>query len=179
VINTTLARRYAKALVEIGQERDALEKYGQDLSSLIELVDVSRDFREVLINPVFTREDKKRIAGEILAKLQTDQMVVNFVNLLIDRKRIDQLAGIEKAYRQEVDQIRGITRGEVVSAEPLSKEQLGRVTEALSQISGKKVLVSTKVDSTLIGGLSAKVGDKVFDGTIRTQLSQLKESLKG
>jgi F-type H+-transporting ATPase subunit delta len=101
------------------------------------------------------------------------------VNLLIDRKRIDQLAGIEKAYRQEVDQIRGITRGEVVSAEPLSEEQLGRVTEALSQISGKRVLVSTRVDPSLIGGLSAKVGDKVFDGTIRTQLSQLKESLKG
>jgi len=179
VINTTLAKRYAKALVEIGQEKDALEKYGQDLSSLTELVDVSRDFREILINPVFTKDDKKRIAGQIFMKLRTDQMVVNFVNLLIDRKRIDQLAGIEKAYRQEVDQIRGITRGEVVSAEPLSEEQLGRVTEALSQISGKKVLVSTRVDPSLIGGLSAKVGDKVFDGTIRTQLSQLKESLKG
>jgi len=179
VINTTLAKRYAKALVEIGQEKDALEKYGQDLSNLTELVDVSRDFREILINPVFTKDDKKRIAGQIFMKLRTDQMVVNFVNLLIDRKRIDQLAGIEKAYRQEVDQIRGITRGEVVSAEPLSEEQLGRVTEALSQISGKKVLVSTRVDPSLIGGLSAKVGDKVFDGTIRTQLSQLKESLKG
>ena len=179
MINTTLARRYAKALVEIGQEKDSLEKYGQDLSSLTELVDVSRDFREILINPVFTKDDKKRIAGQIFTRLHTDQMVINFVNLLIDRKRIDQLAGIEKAYRQEVDQIRGITRGEVVSAEPLSEEQLGRVTGALSQISGKKVLVSTRVDPSLIGGLSAKVGDKVFDGTIRTQLSQLKESLKG
>jgi F-type H+-transporting ATPase subunit delta len=179
VINTTLARRYAKALVEIGQERDALEKYGEDLSRLTALVNASRDFREVLVNPVFTKEDKKKIAAQILAKLETDPMVVNFVSLLIDRKRIDQLAGIEKAYREEVDEIRGITRGEVVSAEPLSEEQLGRVTEALSQISGKKVLVSTRVDPSLIGGLTAKVGDKVFDGTIRTQLSQLKETLKG
>lgn len=179
MINTTLAKRYAKALVEIGQERNALEKYGDDLSSITELMSDSKDFREVLINPVFTREDKKRIAGQIFDKLQTDAMVANFVNLLIDRKRIDQLAGIEKAYRGEVDDIRGITRGEVISAEPLSEEQLGRVTDALSQISGKKVLVATRVDASMIGGLTAKVGDKVFDGTIRTQLSQLKETLKG
>lgn len=179
MINTTLAKRYAKALVEIGQERNALQKYGDDLSRLTELVSDSKDFREVLINPVFTREDKKRIAGQILEKLQTDPMVANFVNLLIDRKRIDQLDGIEKAYRSEVDDIRGITRGEVISAEPLSEEQLGRVTDALSQISGKKVLVATSVDPSLIGGLTAKVGDKVFDGTIRTQLTQLKETLKG
>ncbi len=179
MIDTTLAKRYAKALVEIGQEKDSLDKYGQDLASLSEMVSASRDFREVLINPVFTKEDKKRIADQVLRKMECDQMVINFVNLLIDRKRIDQLDGIEKAFRSEVDEIRGITRGEVSSAEPLSEEQLGRLTDALSQISGKQVLVKAKVDPTLIGGLTAKVGDKVFDGTIRTQLSQLKESLKG
>lgn len=179
MIDTTLAKRYAKALVEIGQEKDALDKYGQDLATLSELVRTSRDFREVLINPVFTKEDKKRIAGEVLEKVETDQMVINFVNLLIDRKRIDQLDGIEKAFREEVDEIRGITRGEVSSAEPLDEAQLGRLTDALSQISGKQVLVTAKVDPTLIGGLTARVGDKLFDGTIRTQLSQLKESLKG
>ena len=106
-------------------------------------------------------------------------MVINFVNVLIDRKRIDQLAGIETAFRGKVDEIRGITRGEVTSAEPLAKDELERVTDALSKISGKQVLVTTKVDPSLIGGLVARVGDMVFDGTIRTQLNQLKESLKG
>jgi len=179
VIDTTLAKRYAKALVAIGQEKDALDKYGQDLASLSEMVSASRDFHEVLVNPVFTKDDKKRIADQVLRKMECDQMVINFVNLLIDRKRIDQLDGIEKAFRAKVDDIRGITRGEVSSAEPLDEEQLGRLTDALSQISGKQVLVTAKVDPTLIGGLTARVGDKVFDGTIRTQLSQLKESLKG
>ena len=179
MIDTTLAKRYAKALVEIGQEKDALDKYGQDLTALSELVETSRDFREVLINPVFTKEDKKRIADEVLAKMETDPMVINFVNLLIDRKRIDQLAGIKNAFLEKVDEIRGITRGEVASAEALNEEQMGRLTDALSQISGKQVLVTAKVDPTLIGGLAARVGDKLFDGTIRTQLSQLKESLKG
>lgn len=179
MIDTTLAKRYAKALVEIGQEKDALEKYGQDLASLSEMVSASRDFHEILVNPVFTKDDKKRIADQVLRRMECDQMVINFVNLLIDRKRIDQLDGIEKAFRAEVDDIRGITRGEVTSAEPLSEEQLGRLTDALSIISGKQVLVTAKVDPALIGGLTARVGDKVFDGTIRTQLSQLKESLKG
>jgi len=179
VIDTTLAKRYAKALVEIGQEKNALEKYGQDLSDLCDVVNQSHDFREVLMNPVFTKDDKKRIADQVLEKMETDRMVVNFVNVLIDRKRISHLAGIEKAFREEVDDIKGIKRGEVASAETLSDEDLRRVTESLSQMSQKQVILSTRVDSTLIGGLVAKVGDMVFDGTIRTQLNQLKESLKG
>jgi F-type H+-transporting ATPase subunit delta len=179
VIDTTLAKRYAKALVEIGQANNALDKYGQNLADLCQLVQVSHDFREVLLNPVFTKDDKKRISGEILKKIDTDTMVVNFVNVLIDRKRIDQLEGIEKAFREEVDEIRGIKRGEVTSADPLNPDELARVTEALSKMSGKQVIVSARVDPLLIGGLVAKVGDMVFDGTIRTQLNQLKESLKG
>ncbi|MGB9616976.1 MAG: F0F1 ATP synthase subunit delta [Desulfomonilaceae bacterium] len=179
MIDTTLAKRYAKALVEVGEEKNALDRYGQDLANLCALVDESHDLREVLLNPVFTKEDKKRIAGEVLKKIGTDPMVINFVNVLIDRKRIDQLAGIEKAYREKVDEIKGITRGEVTSAEPLSDDTLNRVTETLSKISNKQVIVSKKVDPSLIGGLVAKVGDMVFDGTIRTQLNQLKESLKG
>ncbi len=78
-----------------------------------------------------------------------------------------------------MDTINGITRGEVVSAEPLSDDALRRVTDALSEMSGKRVLLTTGVNASLIGGLVAKVGDMVFDGTIRTQLNQLKESLKG
>jgi len=179
VIDTTLAKRYARALVEIGQESNSLDKYGQDLSNLCQLVQASHDFREVLLNPVFTKEDKKRIAGEILKKIDTAPMVVNFVNVLIDRKRIDQLDGVEKAFREEVDDIKGIRRGEVTSAQPLDEDELARITKALSRMSGKQVLVSTKVDPFLIGGLVAKVGDMVIDGTIRTQLNQLKESLKG
>ena len=179
MIDTTLAKRYSKALVEIGQSNDALDKYGSDLAALTGIVSQSKDFREVLISPVFTKEDKKRIAGEILTKIGADVIVKNFVNVLIDRKRIDQLNGIETAFRSSVDEIRGITRGEVVSAEPLEKSDLNRVTEALSKMSDKKVLVTTKVDPFLIGGLVARVGDMVFDGTIRTQLNQLKESLKG
>ena len=179
MIDTTLAKRYAKALVGIGQEESALERYGEDLATITDLVGTSPEFHEVLVNPVFTKEDKKRISGDILGRLGTDAMVTNFVFMLIDRKRIDQLAGIEKAFRSEVDAINGITRGEVISAEPLSEDALLRVTDALSGISGKRVLVTTDVDASLIGGLVAKVGDMVFDGTIRTQLNQLKESLKG
>lgn len=179
MISTTLAKRYAKALVEIGSERNALEKYGDDLSAITGLMETSKDFREVVISPVFTKEDKKAIAGSVLAKLETDQMVTNFINLLIDRKRIDQLPGIEQCFHDEVDEIRGITRGEVTSAGPLSDEEMQRVKGALSEISGKEVQLTAKVDPSLIGGLVAKVGDMVFDGTIRTQLNQLKGSLKG
>jgi F-type H+-transporting ATPase subunit delta len=179
VIDTTLAKRYAKALVEIGQEQNALDKYGQDLTNIVDLMQGSKDFSELLISPVFTKEDKKRIADEILQKIDTARMVANFINLLIDRKRIDQLPGIEQAFREKVDDMRGITRGEVTSAEPLGDPELAKVTEVLSTISGKQVQITANVDPTLIGGLVAKVGDRVFDGTIRTQLNQLKESLKG
>jgi F-type H+-transporting ATPase subunit delta len=179
VIDTTLAKRYAKALVEIGLEKDSLDRYGADLATFTQYIDSSRDLREVLISPVFTKEDKKKIAGGVLSKMSADPMVANFISVLIDRKRIDQLQGISAAFSARVDEIRGITRGEVVSAEPLSEDELDQVTQALSDLSGKKVQLRAKVDDFLIGGLYAKVGDMVFDGTIRTQLNQLKESLKG
>jgi F-type H+-transporting ATPase subunit delta len=179
VIDTALAKRYAKALVEIAQERNALDKYAEELDTLCSLVETSRDFRELLINPVFTKEDKKNITGQVLQKMNADAMVTNFICLLIDRKRIDQLAGIANAFREKVDEIRGITRGEVTSAEPLAAQDLSRVTATLAEATGKQVIVTTKVDPALIGGLVARVGDMVFDGTIRTQLNQLKESLKG
>ncbi len=179
MINTTLAKRYANALVEIGQANNALDKYGDDLQAITDITESSKDFREVLINPVFTNEDKKKIAAGILEKMGADPIVRNFIYVLIDRKRIDQLVGINKAYAQAVDEIKGITRGEVVSAQELTDDQLNRVNEALSAISQKSVVLTTKVDPSLIGGLVAKVGDKLFDGTIRTQLNQLKESLKG
>jgi F-type H+-transporting ATPase subunit delta len=179
VIQTTLAGRYAQALVEIGQERRALDKYGSDLTSFGNLVAESHDFREVLSNPAFTREDRKVIATTVLRDLDADPIMINFVCVLIDRKRIDQLAGIETAFRQKVDELHGIKRGEIISAKPLAKEDLSRVTEVLARISGKKVLVTPAVDPSLIGGVVAKVGDMVLDGTLRTQLNQLKESLKG
>lgn len=179
MIDTTLSKRYAQALVEIGQEKDSLDKYGQDVEAINGLMEESKDFRELLINPVFPKEDKKSVAGSVLDKLNVDPMVRNFVYLLIDRKRIEQLPGIEDAYNGLVDAIRGITRAQVTSAQPLSETELGQVTDALSKISGKKVIVTTGVEPSYIGGLTAKVGDMVFDGTIRTQLNQLKESLKG
>jgi F-type H+-transporting ATPase subunit delta len=179
VIDTTLAKRYAKALVAIGQENGKLDEYAQDLTNLVATVDASHDFREVLVNPVFTKEDKKRIAGQVLEKMGTDPMVTNFVYVLIDRKRIDQLTGIDNAFHEMMDDIKGITRGEVVSAAPLEEDELDRVSDALSKISGKQTVITAKVDPSLIGGLFARVGDTVIDGTIRTQLNQLKESLKG
>ncbi len=179
MIDTTLAKRYAKALVEIGRENNALESYGASLSELLEVTEASKDFKEVLINPVFTKEDKREIAHGIMETMGTDPIVRNFVSLLIDRKRIDQLPGIVKAFQQFLDEISGIRRGTIVSATPLSDDEIGKVTDALSRISGTKVLATTEVDPLLIGGLVAKVGDQVFDGTIRTQLNQLKESLKG
>jgi F-type H+-transporting ATPase subunit delta len=179
VIDTTLAKRYARALLQIGKEQGSLDVYAHDLTALAGMVQTSKDFREILANPVFTKDDKKRIAGRIMDMSNIDPMVANFVNVLIDRKRIDRLMSIEKAFSEQMDELNGITRGEVVSAEELSDEELGRVTAALSATSGKQVMVTTRVDPELIGGLMAKVGDMLFDGTIRTQLNQLKESLKG
>jgi len=179
VIQTTLARRYAQALVEIGQEKRALDKYGSDLTAFAKLVAESRDFREVLTNPAFTKEDRKAIARGVLRKLDADPILINFICVLIDRKRIDQLPGIDTAFHEKVDEIRGIKRGQVISAKPLIKEDLGQVTDALARISGKQVLVTFAVDASLLGGVVAKVGDMVLDGTLRTQLNKLMESLKG
>ncbi len=173
-----VAKRYAKALLEIGREDGKFEQYGQELGQVVSLMDASPELETALTNPAFAMEDRKKVLAMLIDKLGLSPMVKNFFNLLMDRGRSGATRDIGKVYAQLVDEAKGITRAQVLSAAPLGDQEVGRLTDALKKVAGKEVQVEVKEDPSLIGGVVARIGDLVLDGSVRSQLESLKESLR-
>ncbi len=173
-----VAKRYARALLEIGKEDGNMEQYGRELASVASLLADSEELEQVLANPAIAFEDRSRLLNTFLDKLGLSPIVNNFFRLLMDRGRISAARDISAVYSRLVDEEKGITRAEVVSAAPLAENEVERLKEVLAKLAGSEVVVEIKEDSSLIGGVRAKIGDLVLDGSIKTQLETLKDSLR-
>jgi F-type H+-transporting ATPase subunit delta len=176
-LSGSVARRYARALFGIGVDAGNFDALGQQLGDLAELWSSSAELRQALENPVFHQDEKRKVLEQLLPRVAPTPEVQRFVLLLLDRRRISILPAIARAYRALADEHTGRVRARVTSAEPLTPAALDRVRRSLEQRTGKKVIVEAEVDPDLIGGVVANVGDLVLDGSIRTQLSDLRAKL--
>ncbi|KMY68621.1 hypothetical protein AAU61_03030 [Desulfocarbo indianensis] len=176
--NSIVAKRYAKALLELGRDDGNIEKYGQELTDLIGLLDQAPELEQVLSNPGFELDDRKAVLTKILDKMGPSPMVANFYKLLMDRGRIGEIRGIQTVYTKLLDEARGITRAEVTSASALKDEEIQKLKDSLKAVAGRDVQIEVKEDPSLIGGLKARIGDLVLDGSVKSQLESLKDSLR-
>jgi F-type H+-transporting ATPase subunit delta len=177
VMGGSVARRYARALFGIGVDAGRFEALGDELNEMAALWTGSDELRQALENPVFRPQEKRAVLESILPRIAPTPEVQRFVLLLLDRRRIMLLPAIARAYRDMTDVHVGRVRADVTSAEELAPATLDRVRRSLEQRTGKKVLVTPRVDPTLIGGVVARVGDLVLDGSVRTQLEDLRARL--
>lgn len=176
---TILARRYAKALFAVGKENDAYEAYNDTLQGVAGLYISTPEVADALTNPLYPLDVREKVMAGIIGSAGIDKIAANFLNLLVEKKRAEILPEIAEAFQAMVDEEKNISHGSVTSAVELSDELQGKVQAALEKLTGKKVELSTSVDPSLIGGIVAKVGDLVLDGSIKTQLAGLKDSIKG
>jgi F-type H+-transporting ATPase subunit delta len=177
VMGGSVARRYARALFGIGLDAGKFEALGDELGELATLWNESDELRQALENPVFKPTEKRAVLQTILPKIAPTPEVQRFVLLLLERRRIMLLPAIARAYRDLTDAHIGRVRAEVTSAQELSPATLDRVRRSLEQRTGKKVIIKSTVDPELIGGVVARVGDLVLDGSVRTQLEDLRSRL--
>lgn len=177
----SIARRYARALFEVGTTAGDYQKVGQQLVELADVYRGSAELRQALENPVFKPAEKRAILERVLERLlgagQPGRPLYRLALLLLDRGRIALLPSIARAYQILADERAGQVRGKVTSATPLSPADLDRVRRALEQRTRLKVLLEATVDPDLIGGLVARVGDLVLDGSVRTQLDEMRRRL--
>ena len=176
-LSGSIARRYAKALFEIGVAEGNYERLGNELDDLAQAFAISPELRMALENPMIKAAEKQAILKAILPRVAPSPSVQRFARLLLDRGRIGIVRGAARAYRLLADQRSGQVRATLTSAAALGPGELERVRRALETRTGRKVIIEASVDPSLIGGLVARVGDLVLDGSVRTQLEEMRRRL--
>lgn len=178
--HTILARRYAKALFALGKEQGKAEEYNEMLGGIAALYGQdSAGLGDAVTNPLYPLEMRQKVMAKIAESVQADAIMTSFLNLLIEKKRADILPDIAQEMRVMVDKDQNISHGSIISAIELESGLLAKIQATLEKLTGNKVILETQVDPSIIGGIIAKVGDLVLDGSIKTQLNGLKESIKG
>jgi F-type H+-transporting ATPase subunit delta len=175
-----LAKRYAKAIFSLGKEQGKVEAYADTLNGIADLFkDQALELEDALTNPLYPLEARQKVMEKVSEAAAADTIMTSFLNLLIEKKRVDVLPEIASAVQEMLDSEENISHGSVTSAIEIDSSLLEKIQATLEKITGNKVILETQVDPSIIGGIVAKVGDLVLDGSIRTQLNGLKESIKG
>lgn len=176
--DNVVARRYAQALIELAAEAGEIERVGQDLAHFASVMDANgRMLGSALCSPVFTLDERRAVLDQLLPRIRYSTTATNALRLINDKRRLPMLGDIVEAYEAMADERAGRARVTVQTAEPLGPQLEAEVRAALEAVTGKQVVLRAEVRPELIGGLVARVGDKVYDSSLRTRLDQIKQSL--
>lgn len=176
--NFAIGRRYAKALLLIGKEDGQVETYRQELEDFSALVQKEAVLGQVISNPLYNAEGRKKVLESVIEKLALSRVMTSFLTLLFDKGRFVYLSSINDFYQKLADDLKGIARASLVSATVLSSETVDKIRNTLSEKTGKDIILEVEQDPGLIGGIVTRIGDLVLDGSIKTQLLNMRESLK-
>lgn len=174
----SLARRYARAVLELGVEHKNEEKLGAELGVLAEAMKISPELAETLSNPAFPRADRKKVLEALLQRLGATPITRNVTLLLLDRDRLSALPDISRELTAMIDRRANRVNATVTSAVPLSPIQVRQLQASLEKLSGKQVVLSHEQNPDILGGLVARVGDIEYDGSLRSQLERLRDAAR-
>ena len=174
----SIARRYAKALFDLAVEQGKVESWSQSLSSLKQAVEASPELREVLVNPIYSKEQRRAIGRKLAAALRLDAEPANLLFLLGDRNRLGYLAGVADMFGELADAKLGRLRAHVTSAVALDPASAQAIADKLARATKAEVILDRGIDPALLGGVVARVGSFTYDGSLRSQLEQLRRALK-
>ncbi|MEE8573865.1 MAG: ATP synthase F1 subunit delta [Thermodesulfobacteriota bacterium] len=172
---TALARRYAKALIEIGVEENCYEKFGTELRDAFAVFKGYPELMKVLLNPMFKVEERVELVSGVTEKLGQSGFVKKFFVILVDTGNINLLDDICEAYFAMEDEIAGRIRVTVVSPTEASDELLDGIKEKLISETGKKVILTQEKDPNIIGGFVINIGNTMIDASLKTQLERMRE----
>ena len=177
MLNRSVARRYAEAFFSIAQEQNKIDQYQQELEKLVQVIEETENLKEYLAHLLIPAKEKK----EIVAKIFTGQIsdtTLNFLNVLIDKRREAYLTAVVLEFKDMADEFRNIAKADLVTAQEVSEEDVKMLAEKLSASIGKTVQLKVSVDPALLGGVKIRLGDQIIDGTVAKKLEMLKEQLK-
>ncbi len=173
-----LAKRYAKALFQLAVDNRSQEKVFSDLRAINEIFGKEKETHEFLVSPMVTPSQKETVLKKVLANANVANEVVETILLLARNERLGIFADLVRSFEQEIDASNGVSRGTVRSASELGPDERKRIEATVEKYLNKKVIMTYKVDPSVIGGLVAQVGSHTFDDSIASHLTRMNEELK-
>ncbi len=175
--SSSIAKRYARAFFEIAEEEKQFDKYYHELIGFSEIIHGNENMKEFLANPIFDQHDKRDVVDAVLIKIGMTGVTANFLRLLADKRRIGILTDIVVCYRELMDSALKKQRVQVKTAFPLSNELSERLKKGMEGLTGKQIELTIEQDVSLLAGVVVRVGDTLYDGSIKTQLNNIRNLL--
>lgn len=172
-----IANRYAKALVDVSFSQGLHEQVGRELDQFDRLLRENRELHQFYANPAIPAVKKNAATLEILRKLAFCRATANFILILIDNYRMGYFEEIRAAFYQFLNERLGVVRVDVTSALEVDGQTQARLVAQLEKLTSRKVQLKFQSDPSLIGGMVARIGDTIYDGSVRQQLNSLKNRL--
>lgn len=175
---SSVARRYASALYSVASRLGDTDRIGEDLALVGSTIRGSKELRQALRQPTLGDSARKRVLEKLFGD-RVQHATLQFLNLVIEKRRPDVLDTVHSHYVRIADEKRNIQRAQVTSAVPLTEQELAQARETVRKMTGKQVALDTEIDPSIIGGVVLKIGDRVLDGSVRGQLRQLHKAMTG
>jgi F-type H+-transporting ATPase subunit delta len=174
---SVIGKRYAKALIQLAIEADAVERIGRDLHDFVVSYQASRELRSVFENPSVSQKSRGAVLREIAQQAGMHERARDLLLLLSDRQRLRHVPEVSDAYDAMAEARSGKVRAEVVTASSLPPSYLVELERVLHEVTGRQVVLTHTIDPSLIAGVVTRIGDQVFDGSVKSRLSELKSEL--
>ncbi len=172
-----IAKRYAKALVQLAENKNTVDKTKAELAEFTSAVDALPALQKLFASPVFTPENKKAVIKELAARLGMQPTTQRFVEHLADTGRIRYVRDIYEAFQEILAERTNRAMAQLTTAAAVSPADLAEIKKELEALTGKQVDIDANVDASLIGGAKAQIGSTVYDGTIKNQLTKMRNQL--
>lgn len=177
MLNKSVARRYAEAFFSIAREAGKVDEYQQEMELVVRTVDESELLKEYFAHLLIPAKEKKEVLNKLFAG-QISQNTLNFVSMIIDKKREAYLDLITEQYTDMADEQRNILKAEMYSAHEIPDNDVQDLAKRLSASTGKTVQLKPLVDPSLLGGIKVRIGDQIIDATVAKKLAMLKNQMK-
>jgi F-type H+-transporting ATPase subunit delta len=178
VTNKTAAVRYARALFDVAvKEKADLDQAGRDLGQFVDLFTQYPQLEKVLLNPAVPVQRKRAAVVDLLDRAKLSPIVSKLLLLLAERDRLVLLRDLLAAFNERVMDYRNVVRAEVTTAAPIDPKRTEAIRNGLAKVTGRTVDLAAKVDPAIIGGVVARIGSTVYDGSVTRQLERMKERL--
>jgi F-type H+-transporting ATPase subunit delta len=175
----TVARRYSTALADVAIERREEKEVQNELDHWAAMIESSPLLKEVFANPTIAHDQKRNVLEDLIGRTRVLDTTASFLRVLLKNQRLAQLRDIAARYRQVLDERAGVLAGTVTTARPIPEELKKTLHDTLSATTGRTVVLSFDTDEKIIGGLVARIGSTVYDGSVESHLERLADGLAG